>query len=118
MNAIQPIIDESLALQNAGGNADLAQELYRMLQEELPGYQDTLQECSRNADYAALYQHVHKLNGSATYCGVPALKQAAQTFETHLKQGETQYYAEDLALLLEQIRLLMKIPSLSLVKTK
>lgn len=114
MNAVQPIIDESLALENAGGNAELAMDLYRMLQEELPDYLDKLNDSYRTGDFTALYQHVHKLNGSATYCGVPALKLAAQTFESHLKQSREQEYAEDLDLLLEQIRLLLKVPAISL----
>ena len=112
MNVSQPVIDEALALKNAGGNADLACELYQMLQEELPIYLEKLQNSYRQADYASLYQHVHKLNGSATYCGVPALKEAAHRFETHLKRQQQQDYAEDMEHLLEQIRLLLKIPAI------
>lgn len=111
MNAPQPLIDESLALENAGGSADLAKELYQMLQNELPYYQSKLQDNYQNQDYAALYQCVHKLNGSATYCGVPALKQAVNTFEIHLKRQQQEFYQEDLLCLQEQIRLLLELPS-------
>lgn len=116
MNAVQPIVDEALALQNAGGNAELAQELFQMLQQELPHYLEKLPQIHQAGDLESLYQQVHKLHGSATYCGVPALKQAALSFESHLKQQQTQHYADDLAHILEQIEELLKFPSLPLSK--
>ncbi len=112
MNTQTPAIDPQLAISNAGGDPALAKDLYRMLQEELPGYLNTIPASYQQADYDKLYQHVHKLNGSATYCGVPALKQATQTFEQHIKQSREEIYAEDLAFLCEQIQRLMAIPEL------
>lgn len=113
MNAVLSVIDTDLAIKNAGGNAELARDLHRMLQEELPQYLHEIQDAYQRQDYAALYQHVHKLNGSATYCGVPALKAAANRFDTQLKQGRSQDYPEAIEELCARIEELMQVPALS-----
>ncbi|MBE0510691.1 MAG: Hpt domain-containing protein [Chromatiales bacterium] len=114
MNAILSVIDTDLAIKNAGGNAELARDLHRMLQEELPGYLQEIQDTYQRQDYAALYQQVHKLNGSATYCGVPALKAAAHRFDTHLKQEQQEHYAEDMAEICERIEELLRTPNINI----
>lgn len=92
MSSALNVIDTNLALERAGGNQDLALELYQMLQNELPNYQQSIKQHYDNGDYETLLEVVHKLHGSSTYCGVPALKQSAATFETNLKQhAETAY---------------------------
>jgi two-component system sensor histidine kinase BarA len=114
MNAVLSVIDEELAIKNAGGNADLARDLHRMLQEELPQYLQEIQDAYQRQDYTALYQHVHKLNGSATYCGVPALKASAHSFDSQLKQGRSQDYPEAMEQLCARIEEVMQVPTLSL----
>lgn len=105
-------IDIDLALERAGGNRDLARELYQMLQKELSGYHDTITTHYRSGNLTSLLEVVHKLNGAATYCGVPALKEAAARFEGHLKSGETVSYATDLASVLDEIARLQQTPTL------
>jgi len=85
-----------------------------MLQNELPDYQSRLPSLYANGDMGALQEAVHKLNGSATYCGVPALKAAADTMESSLKQGRKESYQDELSSLLEEIQRVMKSPTLPL----
>ncbi len=103
MNAVVKVIDRELALQRAGGNAQLAAELFSMLLQELPQQRSAIQAALRAEDYPSLQHLVHKLNGSATYCGVPALKAAADVLESSLKRGETSHAARGVATILEEI---------------
>jgi two-component system sensor histidine kinase BarA len=114
MSSTLNAIDTKLALERAGGNQDLARELYQMLQNELPNYLSNIKHHFNNGDYAALLEVVHKLNGSATYCGVPALKEAAATMEGHLKQGAEGCYANGFNDILHEIKRLQQTPELTL----
>lgn len=99
MNASTPVFDRDLALQRAGGSQDLAKELFSMLVRDLPSFRRELGMECRSDDISALIDLVHKLNGAATYCGVPALKETAHQCETALKQG----YADAYTPLLKQL---------------
>ncbi len=114
MSSALRAVDENLALERAGGNAELARELYQMLQNELPDYQSRLPTLYAEGNLDLLLDAVHKLNGSATYCGVPALKVAAEAMESTLKRGEDERYEEALQLVLDEIRRVMETPTLSL----
>ena len=103
MNAVLKVIDKDLALQRAGGNAQLAEELFAMLLQELPAHRSNIQTALSAQDYSTLQQQVHKLNGSATYCGVPALKAAAETLEVHLKRGELEQAKPGVQEIMEEI---------------
>ena len=110
MNDALPVLDSQLAIDNAGGSIELARDLHRMLQDELPQYLNRIRTSYQQQDYAQLSLDVHKLNGSATYCGVPALKRAAHAFDSHLKQHADEHYAADLGNLLTQIERVMQSP--------
>jgi len=114
MGSAPEIIDTDLALERAGGNADLARELYQMLQKELPVFQANIRSLFETSDLAALTDTVHKLNGSATYCGVPALKAAADSLEGSLKRGESESYQQQLDEVLQAIQHVMDTPTLPL----
>lgn len=114
MSSALRAVDEKLALERAGGNADLARELYQMLQNELPDYQGRLPTLYAEGDMRSLQEAVHKLNGSATYCGVPALKAAAETMESNLKRGEQDRYEEGLNAVLNEIQRVLQTPTLPL----
>jgi two-component system sensor histidine kinase BarA len=87
-----PVFDRELALQRAGGSQDLAEELFAMLLRDLPDLRQRIESAYTCNNIPALIEVVHKLNGAATYCGVPALKAAAQLSETALKQGQHETY--------------------------
>lgn len=79
------VYDEQLSLELAGGNEDLAQQMLEMLLNELPSLQASMNDAFEEGDKAALYDNVHKINGSTRYCGVPAVGQAANDLELLLK---------------------------------
>lgn len=112
MSSEHKVVNPDLALERAGGNADLARDLYQMLQKELPVYLEKLPELFKDNDLTTLTASVHKLHGSATYCGVPALRAATESFESCLKRGETAKFTEQMDGLLEAIRQLLKQPTL------
>ena len=103
MNATIPVFDRDLALQRAGGSRDLAEELFAMLLRDLPGFRQRIEAAYSANNFPQLIEAVHKLNGAATYCGVPALKEAAHQSETALKQGQQDLYARLQQQLLNEI---------------
>jgi len=92
MNATIPVFDRELALQRAGGSQDLAEELFTMLLRDLPDFRQRIEAAKSTQNIPALIEVIHRLNGAATYCGVPALKAAAHLSETTLKQGQHHSY--------------------------
>jgi len=92
MTATAPVFDRELALQRAGGNQDLAEELFAMLVRDLPAFRQRIEAAFNDNNIPGLIEVVHKLNGAATYCGVPALKDAAHHCETALKQHQVDVY--------------------------
>jgi two-component system sensor histidine kinase BarA len=76
-------IEESVQL--AAGKADLAEELFSMLLEQLQTDSQRIPELWQNQQLDALLECVHKLHGATRYCGVPELRTAASRFETALK---------------------------------
>ncbi|HID49040.1 MAG TPA: hypothetical protein EYP40_05400 [Chromatiales bacterium] len=79
------ILDISLAIEQAGGNAELARDLFSMLLDELPHHRDKLRQAFEAGDQQALWDHAHKVYGATAYCGVPALREAAGELETAIK---------------------------------
>ena len=114
MSSTLNTIDTNLALERAGGNHDLARELYQMLQNELPDYLIKIRGHYDSGDYPSLIEVVHKLNGASTYCGVPALKEAASSLETNLKQGVESAYASGVDNVLNEIARLQQTPELTI----
>jgi two-component system sensor histidine kinase BarA len=84
------VYDRSLAVERAGGCAELATDLFGMLLKELPGFRTKLLHTLERNDLASLERHAHKLHGSATYTGVSALGHAVATLENNLKRGVTE----------------------------
>ncbi len=84
----QAEFDRELAIERAGGQAALADELHAMLLAELPGRITVLSEALGTTDRRHLADPVHRLTGSCRYCGVPRLEVAAEALNTRLKAGE------------------------------
>ena len=79
------MLDISQAIEQAGGNPDLAKELFTMLLKELPDQKEKLNQAFAKGDNQAIWNHSHKLYGSTAYCGVPALRKAAKELEEAIK---------------------------------
>jgi two-component system sensor histidine kinase BarA len=81
-----PMLDIPHAIEQAGGNPDLAKELFSMLLKELPDLKHKLNQAFNNGDEQSLWDHAHKIYGSTAYCGVPALNKSAKELEAAIKQ--------------------------------
>ena len=76
-------VDESIQL--AAGKADLAEELFSMLLEQVHVDRGRISELWTNDNMEELLECVHKLHGATRYCGVPELRAAANHLETAIK---------------------------------
>jgi HPt (histidine-containing phosphotransfer) domain-containing protein len=80
-----PMLDIPHAIEQAGGNPDLAKELFTMLLKELPDQKHKLNQALNDGDEQGLWDNAHKIYGSTAYCGVPALQRAAKELEEAIK---------------------------------
>ena len=62
--------------------------MFDMLLNELPVLRDQMNDAFAASDMEVMQSHVHKINGSTRYCGVPALYDAADTLERYMKAGD------------------------------
>ena len=83
-----PARDTVAALASAGGDADLAAELFSTLLEGLPGEIEDLRHCLEESDWPGLAEHAHQVRGATRYCGVPALDEAIEALERAAKIGD------------------------------
>ena len=95
--------DPDLALERAGGNRDLAADLFAMLCDDLPGRRAALEAAHKAGDLEALHHHAHKLHGSTLYCGVPALQEAVVDLSMSLKRAHTTELDPQIQAVLEAI---------------
>ncbi|MBD3670407.1 MAG: Hpt domain-containing protein [Gammaproteobacteria bacterium] len=82
------IVDVELALQRAAGRRELAQELHGMLLGSMDETRRAIEASWQSGDHNQLYVHVHKLNGSTRYCGVPHLERCCEELEKQLRVGD------------------------------
>lgn len=64
----------------------LRPEIRSMLSEDLPEDLRRAQQAYSRQEWAALHSHVHRVNGSASFCKLGALKRVCADIETGLKQ--------------------------------
>jgi two-component system, NarL family, sensor histidine kinase BarA len=93
------------SIQLAAGKADLAEELFSMLVEQLHTDTQRVESLWSENRLADLLECVHKLHGATRYCGVPELRAAANQFETALKQetADREYQKEQLVAAMERL---------------
>jgi two-component system sensor histidine kinase BarA len=78
-------LDWQLALRQAANKPDLARDLLRMLVDFLPEVHTLVESHMAAGDTLALRDIIHKLHGSASYSGVPRLKQLCLQLEQGLR---------------------------------
>jgi two-component system, NarL family, sensor histidine kinase BarA len=77
-----PPRDIEKALAVTGGDRQLADEMYRQLLHELPASLTAIESGFAQRNWRKLWESTHKLHGSSSSCGVPALDYAVQQLET------------------------------------
>ncbi len=75
-----PIRDLDKALSVTGGDNKLADEMFEQLKRELPNHLVTLKSGIADCNWSLLREITHKMHGSTSSCGVPALDYAVQQF--------------------------------------
>jgi two-component system sensor histidine kinase BarA len=90
--------DQSHALRAAGGNRELAAELFQMLQEQLPAQREEIVALLEAGEHETVHELVHKLQGSARYCGAMALQAAGEMLEQSLNLDPVHRFAAIAAL--------------------
>jgi len=96
---MKTIYDKEASLKLAGGNEDLAVQMFDMLRKELPELQTKMNQAFQDHNNDEFLNVVHKINGSTRYCGVPELYASIDTLELYLKGNAPQ--AELIARFLE-----------------
>lgn len=79
--------DFSAALSSAGGNQELSEELFAMFLEQLPKHKEHIIGYHNNNLLYDLREEIHKLRGSAAYCGATPLLNAAKALENALEEN-------------------------------
>ena len=85
-----PAYDHDRAVQVAGGNPKIAADLLTLFIDDLAGQRQALTAAYQSGDYSTLRAVTHKLHGSASYCGTPAVQTAAATLERLLTEPAEQ----------------------------
>jgi two-component system sensor histidine kinase BarA len=93
------------SIQLAAGKADLAEELFSMLIEQLHTDTQRVESLWSEDQLSDLLECVHKLHGATRYCGVPELRTAANQFETALKREspDMEYHKDQLVSAMERL---------------
>ncbi len=80
-SATLEVRDQAVALEHAGGDAELAAELMAALLAGLPQEIESLRACLAEADWPGLAEYAHQVRTATSYCGVPALSGAIADLE-------------------------------------
>jgi HPt (histidine-containing phosphotransfer) domain-containing protein len=89
-----PARDHVAALAVAGGDAELAAELFAALLTGLPNEVAALRSGVVGGDWSALAELAHRVRGATRYCGVPALDEAVESLERTARIGEAERIAK------------------------
>ncbi len=83
-------VDMQESIRLAGGRKDLAKDMLNMLIDGLPKEIEAIKNAFTQRQRLVLLDRVHYVHGASRYCGVPALRQAADTLETLIKQSDAE----------------------------
>ncbi|MGD8108453.1 two-component sensor histidine kinase BarA [Pantoea sp. FN0302] len=102
--AIPASLDWQLALRQAANKPDLARDLLKMLLDFLPEVQEKIEQSLAENRQNGLREIIHKLHGSASYSGVPRMKQLCRQIEHSLRlDGEVMALEPELLELLDEM---------------
>jgi two-component system sensor histidine kinase BarA len=103
-----PIRDIEKAMSVTGGDSKLANEMFQQLKRELPDHLAALTSAHANQDWALIREITHKLHGSTSSCGVPALDYTVQQFMSACREESAQKAEKYLHVLQHEIDRLLK----------
>jgi len=83
-----PVRDEAQALRITGGSERIATNLFGQFLESLSEELDAMGVLLEEGDWEALWQAVHRLQGAAAVCGVPAFAAALGRFQGRVQEED------------------------------
>ena len=83
---VDTVYDRDGALKVTGGNEEIADEMWNMLLEELPRYQQIFGDGQFRSNRDTLLRQAHNLRGAASYCCTSALAIAVGALEENIKK--------------------------------
>ncbi len=98
------VVDISLCLNLAKNKADLAKDMLKMLVESSKADIPKIQRLYDENNLAELQEIIHKLHGSACYCGVPNLKATSSKLDKNLKGNKTEELEADITRLIQDLK--------------
>ncbi len=81
-------IDRQAALSAAGGNRALVEKLTVMFASELTRFEPIIESHIHQGEYDSARELVHKIRGSAAYCGARPIQQTCAALELSLTQAD------------------------------
>ncbi|MCG7969067.1 MAG: response regulator [Candidatus Thiodiazotropha taylori] len=103
-----PVRDTDKLLAITGGDQQLADEMFKQLCLELPQQLLTIKKLIDESDWNNLKELAHKIHGSTSSCGVPALDYKVKEFEKVCKQEDTDQLLSSYIQLEHEIERLLK----------
>ncbi len=101
------VYSEAESIKLAGGNEQLAKELFDMLIKELPKHKSKLLSALDQNSIEDMKYSVHKLHGATSYCGVPALRIAAAELENIIDENDDELFEEAFNITITEIERLL-----------
>jgi len=84
----EPLADcAAVFLEKTGGDRPLAQSLARKLVKELQEQSQEIQRALRGGDFTKLRESAHRINGSASFCGLGGIRSSADALERAVLQS-------------------------------
>lgn len=103
-----PIVDQAYALEQVGGDASVAQELFVMLAQWLPGVQDIVERAEDRKDYQTIKDYTHQIKGATAYCGTKRLNAMATAADDAIANSETETIYQHVQLLCHEMNLIIQ----------
>ncbi|MCU7849807.1 MAG: response regulator [Candidatus Thiodiazotropha sp. (ex Lucinoma kastoroae)] len=104
-----PAIDNKKLLSITGGDQNLADEMFKQLCDELPQQLDSIELYISNMDWSNLKEIAHKIRGSTSSCGVPALDYSVTIFESACASNDPKCLHRDYKLMAKEVNKLLTI---------
>ena len=106
--ATLPVRDIDKLLAITGGDRQLADEMFQQLCLELPQQLISIKNYIDDSDWLNLKEIAHKIHGSTSTCGVPALDHVIKKFEFICKSGDQEQLNDSYIQLEREIERLLK----------
>lgn len=90
----QSSIDWRLSIKLANNNKELAKELLEIFLADLPDASGRIHQAYDSESYDMLQRQVHKLHGSACYCGVTRLQEILTEMEFIVKEKNMHQFGQ------------------------